>query len=541
MTSFRVPPADRPCVVLTLLATSALLLFTGNAHAQTAPPTAAQQADIVAQIKELQAMRAQMASDMAKFDARIGALEIQLQASLPPATTGAATTAAVSLPAAAAPVAIAPSVAVTAASPNVPVAQSVPRPAQTVQGNITVVTPPEKYSVYAPGKGLVILEGNDGSLQLNGTTYFRYLNQLGLKTSYTDYFGRTNTIDRRQDFQLAKVQMTFKGWIFDPRFNYNLYFWTSNASQGLGAQVVGAGNISFWFSDAFQVYAGVQSLPTTRSTNRTFPSWLRNDSRPIADEYFRGSYSQGVWVQGKLTSTLEYRAMIANNLSALGVNAGQLDSRINTISGALTWMPTTGEYGPQGGVGDFENHQDPATLFGIHYTNSVEDKQSQPGTDSIENTQIRLSDGTLLFKENAFNTPGTITQARYQMLDVNGGIKYMGFSFDSEFYFRWLDHFVYTGEIPVNSLFDYGMLLQTSKMLIDKKLQAYAQFSKVYGDYGHPEDFSFGLNWWPLKKREFRVNFLGTYVQKSPVGYSAYPLPVGADGFVFLTDFALIF
>ena len=88
----------------------------------------------------------------------------------------------------------------------------------------------------------------------------------------------------REDFQLAKVQITFRGWLFDPRFGYNAYVWTSQASQGLGAQVVVAGNINWTFNDALRVYFGIHSLPSTRSTNRTFPYWLRNDNRPIADE-----------------------------------------------------------------------------------------------------------------------------------------------------------------------------------------------------------------------------------------------------------------
>ena len=212
--------------------------------------------------------------------------------------------------------------------------------------------------------------------------------------------------------------------------------------------MVVAGNLHYDFNDAFQLYAGIHSLPSTRSTNRSFPYWLRNDQRPIADEFFRGSYTQGIWAQGVITPGLEYRAMIANNLSALGVSAAQLDSKIDTLSGALVWMPTTLEYGPLKGFGDFENHDKLATLLGIHYTTSTEDKQSQPGTDSLENTQLRLSDGTLLFSPNAFNTPGQINQARYQMADFEAGAKYRGFALEGEFYWRWLDRFHYTGVIP---------------------------------------------------------------------------------------------
>ena len=117
-----------------------------------------------------------------------------------------------------------------------------------------------------------------------------------------------------------------------------------------------AGNINWTFNDALRLYLGIHSVPSTRSTNRTFPYWLRNDNRPIADEFFRGSYTQGIWAEGKIAKGLEYRVMVANNLSALGVQARQLDAKPNTWSGAITWMPTTGEFGPANGFGDFEQH-----------------------------------------------------------------------------------------------------------------------------------------------------------------------------------------
>jgi hypothetical protein len=34
---------------------------------------------------------------------------------------------------------------------------------------------------------------------------------------------------------------------------------------------------------------------------------------------------------------------------------------------------------------------------------------------------------------------------------------------------------------------------------------------------------------------------MGLYVYKSPVGYTAYPVPVGGEGFTFLTDVSLAF
>jgi hypothetical protein len=85
-----------------------------------------------------------------------------------------------------------------------------------------------------------------------------------------------------------------------------------------------------------------------------------------------------------LTDKVLYRGMIANNLSVLGVDASQLDSEFNTLSGTIWRMPTTGEYGPGERIGDYEYHQKFATRIGTHYVRSREDWQSQPGEDDYE-------------------------------------------------------------------------------------------------------------------------------------------------------------
>jgi hypothetical protein len=55
-----------------------------------------------------------------------------------------------------------------------------------------------------------------------------------------------------------------------------------------------------------------------RSTEGQFPFWLTVDNRLISDEFFRGSYTNGVWLKGELHAKLKYMAMFATNLSILG-------------------------------------------------------------------------------------------------------------------------------------------------------------------------------------------------------------------------------
>lgn len=83
--------------------------------------------------------------------------------------------------------------------------------------------------------------------------------------------------------------------------------------------------------------------PSATCTRGTWPFWLKQDNRTIADEYFRGSYTSGIWAWGDVADRLHYKAMLGNNLSQLGVDAGQLDAGMNTYSGVLWW--TTGDFG----------------------------------------------------------------------------------------------------------------------------------------------------------------------------------------------------
>src|SRR5688572_8837745 len=68
---------------------------------------------------------------------------------------------------------------------------------------------------YDPERGFVVARGSQGELGITLWTYVRYLNQRALDESYTDSFGRTAELDRRQDIEHQKVNLTFAGWIHD--------------------------------------------------------------------------------------------------------------------------------------------------------------------------------------------------------------------------------------------------------------------------------------------------------------------------------------
>ena len=396
-----------------------------------------------------------------------------------------------------------------------------------------------KWGRYNPNLGFRVADTERGDLNISIYTYARYLNQLGLDATYTDAFGNVKRVQQRQDFQLQKVQIKFLGWMFDPKFRYFLYAWTSNPSQGLPAQVVVAGNLNYTFKDWFSVGAGIRSLPGTRSVEGNFPFWLGVDSRLMADEFFRPSYTSGVWAWGKLGDKVDYIAMVGNNLSTLGVSAAQLDNGFNTVSTSLVWKPTTGEFGP--GFGDFEGHEKLATRLGAHFSYSEESKQSQPNSEGFENTQIRLSDGSVVFTPNLFGPGITVNDVTYKMTSLDAGLKYRGFSLEGEYYLRWLNHFHGPGAEGLPQRFDHGVQAQVSAMVIPKLLQVYSGGSTIFGQYGQPWDFRLGVNLHPFKNRVMRWNTEFLYLHKSAVGYTALPYPVGGNGAVFHTSWELAF
>ena len=396
---------------------------------------------------------------------------------------------------------------------------------------------------YIPGAGLKLVDTDGGSASLGIFSYVRYLNQRGLDSNYTDAFGNTRTIQRRQDMQLNKVNIKFFGWLMDPDFRYLFYVWTSNTSLGQVSQVVVAGNLQYKINKYLNVGAGINGLPGVQSTSGNFPYWFPVDNRLVADEFFRPSYTTGIWASGKITEKSDYMIMAGNNLSQFGVNAARLDNGLRTFSGVINWYPTTGEYGKNAGFGDFEGHKKAATLLAGHFTYSQENKESQPNSDQFENVQVRLSDGTIIFVPGLFGSGIRINDVVYKMASADIGIKYKGFSFDGEYYWRWLSNFTgdSTQDLGFRVINDNGFQAMLSYMIIPQRLQAFTTFSQVFGDYGNPWDARVGFNYFPWKNQAFRWNAEYIQIYRSPVGALSLPYPVGGTGGIFNMDFMVNF
>src|SRR5262249_49648104 len=105
---------------------------------------------------------------------------------------------------------------------------------------------------------------------------------------------------------------------------------------------------------------------------------------------------------------------------------------------------------------DYEYHEDPAIRVGTAFTTAHEDRLSDLSTASPENNSIFISDGTLLLETGALAPGVTVQLADYYLWSIDGGIKYRGLSFNTEWYLRWLNTFLADGPVPISSMFDWG-------------------------------------------------------------------------------------
>ena len=385
----------------------------------------------------------------------------------------------------------------------------------------------ETYNMYEPGRGYQIAKAPQGDLWISAYVVWRYINQLPAEQSFVDSRGRERTIDTRQDLQWHRIMVHFKGFAFSPKLNYVLTVW--NVMSTLDMYIIGS--LSYRFDKAFILSVGLDAVPGTRSLLGSHPLWLAND-RVLADDFIRPGFSSGISATGEVLRGLHYKAVLNNNLSQIGLKAGQLTRNL-AFGANLWWMPTTKEFGPRGAFGDWEYHQELATRFGVSSAAMRnEDRYNPTSNPSPGSTQIRLADSQLLFETGALADNVTVLSAGYRILSFDAGFKYKGFFFQTEFHNRWLDNFQADGALPVSSIVDRSFYVQTAFYPIPKTLELYAATSHVFGDthagFGHSWEYLGGLNYYPFDARYFRVNAQLIYVHRSPAS-SVFGFYVGGQ------------
>ena len=366
---------------------------------------------------------------------------------------------------------------------------------------------------FTPGKGFLMVKNKFASLNISIYAMARYINQMPGTQSWTDHRDSVRTFTGRNDIFWHRTMIWFTGYLGTPKLTYMATVWTVFTTQ----QTLVYGNIGYTFNKHFKLSIGITPNTCIRSLQGPFPFFSSTD-RTMVEDALRGGFTNGVFLTGEIVPRLTYFAVIGNNLSSLGIQASKL-TRNMSKSVSLAWMPTTGEFGPRGGNGDFEHHEKIATRFGASYCHSREDRFNNIGTPSPDNTQVRLSDGVLFFEAGALAPGVTVDNADYDMLAIDLGLKYKGFALHTEFYNRTLSDFEATGEAPMKSIRDKGYSIQALYMVVPRTLCLYGIHSKIMDEFKrNPYEIGGGVNLYPYRTRSWRINAQCLYIYKSAAG-----------------------
>ena len=404
-------------------------------------------------------------------------------------------------------------------------------------------SPPEEPSGGFYNDGIVLWQTADDAavpflIKFTNTTQVRYLNTLSANDTFTDHLGVVREVHKRNDITVNRSMFVFNGYVFDKRARYNLTVWTSAGA----ASIVVAGNIGWQFNKALTITGGYTGVPGSRSLVNTFPFFTATD-RTLADNFFRPSFTQGIWANGEPVKGLNYLVFVGNGLNTLNISATKIDTNL-AVSGSVWWEPL-GDYGPatrsRNMFDDYFASDKVRIRLGTSFTRSREDRFSNLDQSSPENTSLHNSDGVLTFSTGAFAPGVTVDKATYRMLAIDGGMKWNGFAVNGQYYFRWLNDFEADGPLPLAATFDHGFELSAGKFVIPRTLMMYVRGSAVFGQFGDSHEYAGGLKWHFLPTERLWLSAELMRVQRVPYSGGFTPYTAGMTGWVPMIQTVLAF
>jgi len=388
----------------------------------------------------------------------------------------------------------------------------------------SVAFPNTTAGEFTPARGFDIVQTSRGSLNISMYGLFRYVSQNPQGQTFADHLGRPRAVNPRNDINWHRTFVWLTGFFYKPNFRYNISLWSLPTTQ----QTLLFGNLQYRVNKAIGFGLGVAPNLTARSLQGSWPFWAGSD-RQMAEEFFRGGFSSGFWMTGEPIPRVAYTLSVNNNISQLGTVQAN-DTRDMAYSMSLRWQPTTGEFGPRNGFGDFEHHTRLATQFGMSAETTREGRYAPVGQPPNA-TQIKLSDGLNPFEADALAPGATVTSLRYREAAADAGFKYRGFSFQSEYYWRTLDSFVATGVLPLTSIYDHGFMVEAMHMVVPRTLGIYFVSGYVFDQFDRqPWELGGGASYYPAHARSWRLNLHFIQLHKSPAASSFGYYVAGQSG-----------
>jgi hypothetical protein len=353
--------------------------------------------------------------------------------------------------------------------------------------------------------------------------------------TWTDSTGARLPVNNYNSVEVTRNFIQFQGFALDPRLQFTSILFSSTAFN----DTVFLGWMNYHFNDAFDLRIGNWLVPGTREWLEGF-RWTLGAERLMATTFFRPNISPGIWALGEPIANLHYVVMYANSLNRFNQGVERIGPG-GAFGGSVWWEPM-GRFGL--GASDNEFHEQWTPRIGTSLAVSRETNQgfASPETGNPEDTILRLSDGTSLFRPGALGPNVLLSSAAVQVWTIDAAVKYRGFGLSTEYFLRWIDGFdTHGGQPAVHSLFDYGALAQAGYYVLPKKLETFARSSFVNGRFGGGYEVGGGVNWYVRGRRECRLTFEVLEISHSPAQNVLTGYRAGESGTLFqlqwLVDF----
>lgn len=370
-------------------------------------------------------------------------------------------------------------------------------------------------------------------LKFNGWGQVRY-HAFGRDVdSWTDNAGVTRPVRNRDAFDVERARLMFSGYALDPRLSYVVL---------LDGDTDGRHAVDFFYyywawqvSDSFQVQLGKRKVPGSRqwlmSSRRT-----RLVDRPMAGDFFRPDLTVGIFGVGNLGEAIHYEVMVGN-----GYYSSNSPNSSEDNSAALAFTSYIDPWGDFGGqIVDYDYSEQFKGRFGHSFVYSPQ-QGVVDGTPLDEADYVRLSNGTRLTETGALAPGVTVDSFDICLYTFDSAVKWRGWSFDTEFFLRWIERLEGDGPLPRDQLFQYGFFAEGGKFLIPRVLDVNARYSQVSGEYGSGATYGAGMNWYPMDKSNMKLSLDVIRIDGSPLQNTASDIMVGDTGTLVRTQFQVEF
>ena len=377
-------------------------------------------------------------------------------------------------------------------------------------------------------------EATPFELTVNARMQFRY---SGFHRDRDTFLNRGGVVPvrSRSDFEIERARLKFQGFFLDPKLEYYI---SINADTDSNHN---ASFFDFWidyaFSEAFKLYVGKRKVPGSYD-------WVASSvisrfaDRSIATTFFRTNRSLGVWAAGEVVDDVYYQAAVTNGVNTTDLKPGDVDNRF-AYSAMMYWDPL-GDVGD--GFSDLEYHEDLVIRLGHTFTYANQD-DADDGSPTGEEQYARLSDGTRLTTTGALAPGTTVNDFDAYLYTVFLTGKYRGFSFNAEYFARWLQNFGTSEGLPLphSSLFDDGFFAEGGYMLVPKKLELNGRVSQVDGMFGDAWEYAGGVNWFFNGSHSHKLTFDASILDGNPASNSSPNYEIGQDGVLFRVQYQAMF